>query len=75
MEILADSIKCNGCVNNIKVGLKKVDGVSNVSVDIPTGKVEFDYDGAEGRKFFVKILDELGFPEKGKRNRFKIFGR
>ncbi len=75
MEILADSIKCNGCVNNIKVGLKKEEGVSNVTVDIDTGKVKFDYEGAKERKFFVKILDELGFPEKGKRNRFKIFGR
>lgn len=75
MEILADSIKCNGCVNNIKVGLKKVAGVSNVAVDISTGKVEFDYAGSEERKFFIKILDDLGFPEKGKRNRFKIFGR
>ena len=75
MEFLAENIKCKGCVKNILEGFSKVEGVSNIEVEISSGKVTFDYEGAEDRRFFIKLLDNLGYPEKGKRNRFKIFGR
>lgn len=75
MDFLAENIKCNGCVANITEGLEKVDGVSNISVDIPTGKVAFDYTGVSDKKYFEKLLKDLGYPIKGKKNKFSIFGR
>ncbi|HHB78906.1 MAG TPA: heavy-metal-associated domain-containing protein [Saprospiraceae bacterium] len=75
MEFLAENIKCNGCVNNIKKGLKDIEGVSDINVDIPTGKVEFAYSGNENRKYFAQLLSDLGYPEKGTKNKFSIFGR
>ena len=75
MDFLAENIKCNGCVKNITEGLEKIADVSNISVDIPSGKVEFDYVGSEKRKFFAQLLSDLGYPEKGTKNKFSIFGR
>ena len=75
MDFFAENIKCNGCVKNITEGLENVAGVSNISVDIPSGKVEFEYTGSENRKFFAKFLSDLGYPEKGTKNKFSIFGR
>jgi len=75
MEFLAENIKCNGCVNNIQKGLKDLEGVSDIKVDIPTGKVEFQYTGVEKEKFFTKLLSDLGYPIKGTKNKFSIFGR
>ncbi len=75
MEFLAENIKCNGCVKNITEALEKVEGVSDISVDIASGKVDFQYAGTQDRKFFAKLLSDLGYPEKGTKNKFSIFGR
>lgn len=75
MEFLAENIKCNGCVNNIQKGFENIEGVSDLKVDIPTGKVEFEYTGKENEKFFTKLLSDLGYPIKGSKNKFSIFGK
>ena len=75
MEFFAENIKCNGCVKNIQKGLKDIEGISELKVDIPTGKVTFEYTGKENNKFFAKLLSDLGYPIKGTKNKFSIFGR
>ena len=75
MEFLAENIKCNGCVNNIQKGFEPIEGVSDLKVDIPTGKVTFEYSGDKKEPFFAKLLSDLGYPVKGTKNKFSIFGR
>ncbi len=75
MEFLVENVKCGGCVANITKGLEAVEGVTGVLVDIPTGKVQFGYQGDKDEAFFKKLLSDLGYPVKGSKNRFSIFGR
>ena len=33
MDFVVENIKCHGCVNSIKTGLFKIEGVEQVSID------------------------------------------
>jgi len=64
-EIEVDNIKCNGCASSIKSGLKSFPGVTEVSVDIDTGKVGITH---LENLMVVDLKNKLlimGYPEKG----------
>jgi len=58
------NIKCGGCAEAIKTGLKSFPEIAEVQVDIPAGKVEVTH----GDHFpLLKIREKLsaiGYPEK-----------
>ena len=57
----ASNIKCGGCVSNVTNALKKLDGIANVSVDIPSNMVSVE--GSELDKTLIETtLAELGYP-------------
>ena len=61
VEIQASNIKCGGCVSNVQNGLKELDGIASVEVDIPSNKVTIE--GAELDKAVIEAkLAELGYP-------------
>lgn len=59
-EFKAQNIKCNGCVNSIKEGLSKVEGVEEVSVDKDTSIVAVY--GEVSNETIVEELSNLGYP-------------
>ena len=59
--IEVENIKCHGCANTISKQLGKLDGVTNVAVDIASGRVS-----AEAHEdHLVAALHANGYPEKG----------
>lgn len=61
IEIQASNIKCAGCVTSVENGLKTVDGIENVSVDIPSNIVSIE--GTHLNKDAIEArLAELGYP-------------
>jgi copper ion binding protein len=40
-------MSCENCVRHVNRALAKAGGVQNVAIDLPTGKVEFDFDEAK----------------------------
>jgi len=69
IELNVENIKCHGCANTIKHGLLKLDGISDVIVDVPGSKIEVEFD--ESMVILENIknkLSFLGYPEKGKNN-------
>ncbi|MDH5435970.1 MAG: heavy-metal-associated domain-containing protein [Gammaproteobacteria bacterium] len=56
------NVKCGGCVNNIKEGLKPLTNIHNVNVTIEGGLVKVEGDSLSRKKIAQK-LDELGYPE------------
>lgn len=56
------NVKCNGCVNSIKNGLKDVPGVVDVGVDIAAGAVHVHGDHLARADIAAK-LQKLGYPE------------
>lgn len=68
-EFFIENVKCNGCKNTIMKELKKQDNITNVDVEIATGKVHLVYEGGEETLGRVKSrLKRKGYPEKGKNN-------
>jgi copper chaperone len=62
--IEVENIKCGGCANSITRSLQKLDGVSNVGVDIESGRVTIT-SASENRAQLVAALLKNGYPEKG----------
>lgn len=46
-EIAVPTIKCGGCVDNIKGGLKEVDGVQSIDVDLDKKIAYVSYDDSK----------------------------
>lgn len=60
-EFYASKIKCGGCVSNVTKGLKEINGVTEINVDIPTNVVSVS--GVNLDKTEIeKKLAELGYP-------------
>ena len=60
--VTAPDIVCGGCANAIKNAFGRVDGVSNVDVDIATKLVGVDHESSITRDDIIRVLDDAGFP-------------
>ena len=60
--VTAPDIVCGGCANAIKNAFGRIDGVTNVEVDVGTKKVAVDHEPAITREDIVKVMDDAGFP-------------
>ncbi|MDO6742985.1 heavy-metal-associated domain-containing protein [Tenacibaculum soleae] len=66
-EIYIENLKCGGCANTITNGLKAIDKVSEVSVDVEKSLVTLITN--ETTLVVVKEkLAKLGYPEVGDKN-------
>jgi len=59
-----ENIKCGGCANTIETRLKKLDAVTQVSVDVEQGQVTVEA-ADDSREQLVETLLHSGYPEKG----------
>ena len=62
-QFQAQNVKCGGCVNAIQTGLQALEGVSSVTVDIPSGQVTVIGTTLSRAVLSAKLL-ELGYPER-----------
>ena len=62
--IEVENIKCHGCANTITRQLGKLDGVTDVNVDIASGRVSVESQN-DHREQLVAALQANGYPEKG----------
>ena len=66
IEIL--NLKCGGCANTIKKGIKSIKGISDVTVDMESSKVTVDTDDESVVLSVKKKLSKMGYPENGDAN-------
>jgi copper chaperone len=67
--IFVENIKCGGCMSSIKETIKKLDGVSDVTIDKDLDQVTVSGENIN-REAIVDKLAHLGYPEKGNNNAF-----
>lgn len=59
----APDIECDGCANAIKKALGKIEGIGDVSVDIPAKTVTVTHEEAVAPPtVIIGTLDKAGFP-------------
>lgn len=63
-EIEVENIKCGGCAGSIVRGLKELDGVFSVDVNVEQGLIMVEGDEAL-RPAVCERLQALGYPETG----------
>ena len=64
-HILIDNLKCTGCATSIEKGLKSVEGVEEVHVDVHTSRLEINCNENVTRDVLLKKLGNMGYPEQG----------
>ncbi|OEJ99108.1 heavy metal transporter [Flavivirga aquatica] len=62
------NMKCDGCKNAVIIKLNKVEGISNVEVDITTSHVSFDYATHNAMEGLRMELADMGYPITGDPN-------
>ncbi len=63
IELDLENVKCGGCVSAIQEGLKPLDGVENVEVEIENGHLSISGDSLSEAAIREKLA-ALGFPAK-----------
>lgn len=67
--VTIENLKCHGCANTIKKGVSKIEGVSDVNINMENSSVEFALDETiQKRETVIRKLAKLGYPEKGNNN-------
>lgn len=68
-KIVVENVKCHGCANTIQSQLGRIDGVSEVLVNVPEKTISVTYDGDIDRTHELEEkLKSLGYPPEGKNN-------
>lgn len=63
-KFIAPEIVCGGCATAITNAVFKIDGVENVTVDVPTKTVLVTHDEAVSRQAIDAAMDIAGFSTK-----------
>lgn len=63
--ISIENLKCGGCGNSIKTGLKNLEGVEQVAIDFDLGEVAVSHSATVERGQIAAALKRMGYPEKG----------
>lgn len=61
-NVYIQNLKCGGCANSIVKGLSKIEGITNVSVDVETNHVSFE---SQSEGLLDQVADKLlqmGYP-------------
>lgn len=64
MKIKVNGMSCDHCKDRVEKGLSRLDGVTAVRVDLPSGTVTVEGDVSE--ELLRNTLDELGYDYGGK---------
>lgn len=61
IQLSVPDMTCGHCKASVEKALSALDGVHNVSVDLPTKKVTVQADAQVGFGQLAQALDEIGF--------------
>lgn len=59
--LVIDGMNCNSCVAKVENALKQIDDISNISVELKSGKVKFDADKTINEKILRRSIDKIGY--------------
>ncbi len=62
-QFQVQNVKCGGCVSAIQTGLRTLDGVNDVAVDISSGQVTVTGTALSRPQLSAKLA-ALGYPER-----------
>jgi len=60
-----DGMHCGGCVRSVEKAAISVEGISNLSVDLESGKLTADVAGPELVETLKRVIEDCGFDVTG----------
>ncbi len=66
--VIIQNLKCKGCKNTVNKYLEKIEGISNIKIDVETNHVSFNYKTDNAIENVRIELSELGYPIIGDPN-------
>lgn len=63
---IIDNINCGGCATSVTKQLETIYAISNIEIEIATGKVSFTCQDDIGRLSVATVLKRSGYPLAGK---------
>ncbi len=66
--IQVQNLKCHGCANTITKAVQKINGVSDLTVDVEKSTISFSGDTTEIVETVKSKLSNLGYPEVDENN-------
>jgi copper chaperone CopZ len=64
-HIFVDNIKCDGCASTITKKVSAIENISNVEVDVESGKVSFNCADDACKLNVISTLKKWGYPQSG----------
>jgi len=61
-KLVAPDISCQHCAMTIKRELGSVEGITSVSVDVPTKTIDLEYADDKALEEAKRVLDDIGYP-------------
>lgn len=61
LEINVNNVKCGGCVSNIQQGLRGIEGIQEIEVNIPSGRVTIQGNALDETTIRQQLVS-LGYP-------------
>jgi copper chaperone len=74
-KIQVENLKCGGCANTIKNGIREISGVKEVLVNPDEQWVEIKHEGAIDLDAILEKLKAMGYPKVGTTEGLEKFGR
>ena len=65
------NLKCNGCASTINNKLSGLENLNDVSIDVESSSVSFEYDSEDTLEAVKKELYKLGYPLVGEDNKLQ----
>ena len=74
-KIAVQNLKCGGCAHTIKKNLDKMEGISEVHVEVESGEVAFNSESDARVEEVKQSLRGLGYPPMDDENTFSAKAR
>ncbi|MBL7902772.1 MAG: heavy-metal-associated domain-containing protein [Bacteroidia bacterium] len=75
LKIQVENLKCGGCANTIKNGIRELKGVNEVLVNPEEQWVEIRHEKAIDENGILEKLKAMGYPKAGTTEGLEKFGR
>ena len=75
LKVQVENLKCGGCANTIKNGIRELKGVNEVLVNPEEQWVEIRHEKAIDENGILEKLKAMGYPKAGTTEGLEKFGR
>ena len=65
---IIQNLKCGGCASTILKNIEKLEGISNVEVEVESSEVRFEYENDAQSELIADTLKSLGYPIETEEN-------